>query len=179
MAESGTIETERLSITPFKEEHLTERYVNWLNDPEVVRYSEQRFRSHTLKSCREYWKSFQNSPNYFWAVVVKNPAFGHIGNITATVVAEDSLADVAIMIGEKKAWGFGYAAEAWVTACRYLLLEAGMRKVTCGTLAANALMRRLIQRTGMVEDGRRIRQVIWNDQEVDIVYAALFRENLS
>ena len=49
------LETERLTLTPFNtERHLTERYVAWLSDPDVVRYSEQRHRTHTLASCRHF-----------------------------------------------------------------------------------------------------------------------------
>ena len=46
MAESTVIGTTRLQIIPFREEYLTERYVSWLNDPEVVRFSDQRHRQH-------------------------------------------------------------------------------------------------------------------------------------
>ena len=42
------LETPRLRLEPFAEAHLTERYVRWLGDPAVMKYSEQRFRTHTL-----------------------------------------------------------------------------------------------------------------------------------
>jgi len=176
MAKSKIIETERLVIEPFNERYLTERYVAWLNDPEVVRFSEQRFRSHTLESCRAYMHSFVGTPNYFWACVIRNPDIKHIGNINAYVDPRNIVADVGILIGEKKLWGKGYGLEALLAVVDFLFREACMRKVTVGTLALNMGMRNIMQSMGMKEDGRRIKQVIFEGKEVDIIYGALFRD---
>ena len=73
MSKSAAIITERLRIIPYSEEFLTERYIGWLNDPDVMRYSEGRFGKHTAASCKKYIKSSENSPNYLWAVVENNP----------------------------------------------------------------------------------------------------------
>ena len=174
MAQSPTIETPRLRIVPFSEKYLTPVYVSWLNDPEVVRYSEQRHREHTLESCRQYWQSFADTPNFFWAITAVDPMIGHIGNINAYVDTMNSVADVGIMIGNRTVWGKGYGLEAWIAVCNYLLNEEGMRKVTAGTLATNKGMLRIMERSGMTVDGRRIRHALIEGVEVDVVYAALF-----
>jgi len=62
MAERPVLQTARLRMVPFSEAHLTTRYVGWLNDPEVVRYSEQRHQTHTIESCRSYLLSFSGTP---------------------------------------------------------------------------------------------------------------------
>jgi RimJ/RimL family protein N-acetyltransferase len=177
MAASPVLETTRLRIEPFGEGHLSARYVGWLNDPEVVKFSEQRAHAHTLESCRAYAASFAGTPNFFWAVVAKEPAVGHVGNMNAYVDEPNSVADVGILIGERAAQGKGYATEAWVAVCDFLLRTAGLRKVTAGTISVNAPMLRVMERAGMVDDGRRVGQRIWNAQVVDLVHAALFRED--
>lgn len=174
MAQSTMIETQRLRIVPFSEKYLTPVYVSWLNDPEVVRYSEQRHRKHTLESCREYWQSFADSPSFFWAITAIDPMIGHIGNITAYVDTMNMVADVGIMIGDRKVWGKSYGLETWLAVCGYLLNECGIRKVTAGTLAANKGMLRIMERSGMVADGRRTRHAIVEGVEVDIVHSAFF-----
>lgn len=175
MAIPPVIETQRLKILPFGEPHLTDRYVAWLNDPEVVRFSEQRHHHHTLASCRHYWHSFLDSPNLLWAIVVHDSSLGHIGNINAYMDEKNSLTDIGIMIGEKAAWRKGYGLEAWQAVCSYLLDDAGVRKVTAGAMATNKDMLRIMNKSGMVADGRRIRQYIFNDEEVDVIFAALFK----
>jgi RimJ/RimL family protein N-acetyltransferase len=176
MATSPVLETARLRVEPFAiDRHLSARYVSWLNDPQIVEFSEQRARVHTLESCRQYAESFVGTPNHFWAVVAADESLGHIGNLSAYVDATHGVADVGILLGERAAHGRGYAAEAWMAVCDFLLRAAGLRKVTAGALSVNTSMLRLMARVGMADDGRRIRQCLWNGTEVDVVHAALFR----
>lgn len=161
---------------PFAERHLTPQYVAWLNDPEVVRFSVQRHRAHTLESCRAYWQSYSGTLHYFWAIVEHGHGLGHIGNMNAHVALHDKVADLGILIGNRNAWRKGYAREAWLAVCGYLFEKAGIRKVTAGTYESNAAMLALMKSTGMVEDGRRVRQALIEGREVDIVYAALFSD---
>ncbi|MBM3993196.1 MAG: GNAT family N-acetyltransferase [Planctomycetes bacterium] len=177
MASSRALETERLRIMPFAAAFLTEKYVGWLNDPEVVRFSEQRHRRHTMESCRDYWWSFENSPHFFWAITLRDGSAAHIGNITAHVDPPNRVADVGILIGERKVWGRNYGSEAWEAVCEYLLNDAGIRKVTAGTMADNHGMLGIMRKTGMVAEGRRLRQFLLDGREVDLVEAARFRKS--
>jgi RimJ/RimL family protein N-acetyltransferase len=162
-------------MEPFEARHLTARYVSWLNDPDVVRFSEQRHRVHTLESCGAYLASFETSPHLFWAIVAPGRDVEHIGNINAYVDAPNQIADVGILIGEKNAWGQGYGLEAWREVCRFLLDEVNLRKVTAGTLSTNAGMLSIMRRADMHEDGRRTRHYVCEGAEVDVIHMALFR----
>lgn len=175
MAESPTLHSSRLRIVPFSERYLTEEYVGWLNDPEIVRYSEQRHYRHSLASCRDYYESFKGTSNYFWALQTAGKG-EHIGNMNAYVDAANGVADVGILIGKRSFQGQGYGFEAWSAVCTYLLEERGMRKVTAGTLASNAGMVRIMRKAGMIEDGVRRRQCVVDGKEVDIVHYALFKD---
>jgi RimJ/RimL family protein N-acetyltransferase len=177
MAKSPVIETNRLRIVPFSEEHLTPRYVGWLNDPETVRFSQQRCCTHTLASCRDYMASFVDTPNYFWAIISRDPAQGHIGNMNAYVDTTHQVADVGILIGERSVWGCGYGTEAWIAVCDYLFRSADIRKITAGALAVNSAMAALARKAGMIEDGRRIRQYLFEGAETDVVHWALFKKD--
>lgn len=167
-------QTERLRIEPFGEHHLTSRYVGWLADPEVVRWSEQRHDQHTLESCRDYQESFRGTPDMSFAIVAKDPVLGHIGNLTVHVQESHGLADIGILLGERNAWGRGYGGEAWGAVMRALLAEPGMRKVTGGCVAENLAMAMIMRRCGMLEDGRRVRHYVYDGREVDVVYFAAF-----
>jgi ribosomal-protein-alanine N-acetyltransferase len=176
VARSDVLTAERLDLRPFSEEYLTSRYVAWLNDPETVRYSEQRHRRHTLETCRAYFESFANTASFFWAIVAHDKELGHIGNMTATVDHANAVADLAIMIGEARARGRGFGLEAWSCACNFLLTKARMRKVTAGTMAINVPMLRVMARSGMIEEGRRRLQFLHEGKAVDVVLAAAFAD---
>lgn len=177
MAFAPTLESARLRMVGFGPQHLTERYVGWLNDREVVRYSEQRFRRHTMESCAAYARAFGNTPNFLWAIEAHTPPLGHVGNLNAYIDERNRTADMGILIGEKGAWSQGFGREAWTTAAAFLLRGARMRKVTAGTLAENAAMLAVMAAAGMAEDGRRVRHVLFEGREVDVVHGALFRDN--
>lgn len=166
------LKLDRGRVVRFAERHLTEHYVGWLNDPEVVRYSEQRHRRHTLDSCRAYFESFARSPHHFLAIEAER--HGHVGNIGVTIDEPNAVADVSIIVGEKAVWGTGIASEAWCAIVQVLIREGQIRKVTAGTMAVNEPMLRLMARSGMTVEATRKRQALWEGQEVDMVYAAIF-----
>lgn len=177
MREAARIETPRLSLEPFGEAHLHSRYVGWLNDPETVRFSDQRFRRHTLESCREYWSSFAGTPHCLWALVSRDPGLGHFGNLSAHLDTNHAIADLGILIGARESWGKGLGTEAWTAACGWLFRERDVRKITAGTLSVNRGMLGIMRKAGMREDGRRLRHCIVGGAETDMVHAALFRED--
>lgn len=175
MAVSREIKTPRLTIVPFQERHLTAQYVGWLNDRDLMRFSEQRHKVHTPATCRAYWQSFTDTPHFFWAIEEQQQGLGHIGNINAYVDEKNQLADIGIVVGEGKARGQGYAFEAWRAVCEYLFTTVRVRKISAGAMANNTAMLKLMQRAGMVEDGVRRRHYLHDGMEMDIVHRALFK----
>lgn len=174
MAESRIIETKRLTIFPFSDKFITNEYVGWLNNPEIVRFSEQRHKNHSIESCKDYWLTFSGTLNYFWAITLKNKGYEHIGNINAYVDEPNKTADIGILIGEKTLWSCGFGLEAWNVICLFLINEIHIRKITAGTMSSNTGMIRIFTKSGMIEDGRRLRQCILDGKEVDVSYYALF-----
>jgi len=161
----------RLYIQEFSEDLLTEQYVSWLNDPEVVKFSEQRHRVHTLESCTRYYHSIKCSENLFLSIFGKDSVFGHIGNITVTIDPWNLVADIAIIIGEKKAWGVGIGCEAWQLVMNYLLKSTKIRKVTAGTMSINQPMLNVMRSSGMNIECYREKYFLWEESEVDLVLA--------
>lgn len=170
----GMLRFERGFVQPFERRHLTPTYVSWLNDPEIVRYSEQRHHVHTVESCRAYLESFAGSVDQFLAI--ESDVHGHVGNIGISFDAANGVADVAIMVGDRAVWGTGLGSEAWCAVIAAVCARADIRKVTAGTMAVNQPMLRLMARSGMVVEAVRKRQVLCEGQEVDMIYAAIFAE---
>lgn len=171
------IKTKRLILVPFSKHHLSEEYVSWLNDKEIMKYSDQRFIEHTISSCYDYWKSFEKSANQFWAITLKDQDNKHIGNITTTVDTFHNVTDISILIGERKIWGKGYGLEAWLAICDHLFTKKKVRKITAGTLEVNKPMLKLMEKSNMIEDGRRRHHCLFEQKEVDVIYASLFNKD--
>jgi len=171
------IEPNKLRIIDFTEKHITQTYIGWLNDKEIVKYSELRHSTHTYESCYQYWKSFYGTAHLFCAIeVFQEGAWMHVGNINSYINEKNKIADIGIIIGEKSVWGKGYGLIVWKAVCNYLFIERKMRKVTGGALSTNKAMLKIMQRVGMIEDGTRVRHYICEGQTVDVCHYALFSD---
>lgn len=140
-----------LSLTPYTSSMVTPQHVAWLNDPEVVRYSEQRHIRHTLQTQVEYVSHFPNTPDIIWLIKQDD---SDIGTITAMLDNMNGVANMGILIGEKSVWGKGYGTEAWVKVMCWLF-DTGIRKIEAGFALPNTGMRRICNKSGMKYEGSR------------------------
>ena len=88
-------------LRPFQKSDICNTYVSWLNDPEVVKYSNQRFFNHTIESSNNYLKSFKGINNFYMAIEdrVSKELYG---SITAYKQTNHNVADIGMLIGNKK-----------------------------------------------------------------------------
>lgn len=171
----GTLEGSKVVLRPFGLDDVTDAYVGWLNDPEVTRYSNQRFRTHTRASCEAYVASFAGSANLF--VSIRDAQSDRaIGTMTAYRNDHHGTCDVGIMIGERDYWGGGYGQGAWDLLTGWLLGEGGVRKLTAGCLAPNGGMVKLMERSGMTREAVRKDQEIVDGTAEDILLYARFAD---
>jgi len=177
MNEQIRIETPRLCLHPFDERFLTDRYVAWLNDPEVVRYSEQRHYSHTIESCRNFVASCDGKIRMLWAIEKTENGQGHVGNIDASIDYMNGVADISILIGARSVWGTGIGCEAFQAVMSFMFEQIGIRKVTAGTMVCNHGMRAIMRRVGMKEEAIRKGHYMIDKEPVDLVYGAIFKES--
>lgn len=158
-----------VTLRPFAEADIIPAYVDWLSDSELMKYSNQRFRKHSVSSCRDYLASFKNSDNLFMAIFRDAQL---IGTMTAYVSAIHQTADMGLLIGAQ-CQGQGLGKDAWSTLMDYLF-RVGTRKVTGGTLRCNSAMVRIMEGSGMQADGVRAAQELVDGKSEDIVYFARF-----
>jgi [ribosomal protein S5]-alanine N-acetyltransferase len=166
---------EKVVLKPFTVADITSEYVAWLNDPEVVKYSNQRFRQHTIASCQRYHASFEETDNLFIKIERKiDNCF--VGTMTAYVSNPHQTVDIGIMIGCRSVWGRGIGQDAWRTLMNWFLSQGSIRKVTAGTMQSNEGMIKLMKRSGMVLEAVRPKQELLNGQPQDILYYGKFRD---
>jgi len=168
------LKTSRIRIVPFSQSHLTDRYVGWLNDPDVVRYTEQRHFKHTQDTCRQFANSLSAAGDSFFAV--ETHTHGHVGNLVVRYDRPNDAANLAILIGDRAAWGGGYGTEAWTAMLANLLQQEGLRKVFAGTMSENTRMLAVMRKSGMVIEGRQPGLFVLDGREVDMVFAGAHRE---
>src|SRR5262245_32549351 len=118
------------------EADVTQRYVNWLNDPEVNKFMESRFVVWTLQSLTCYLQEHMNERNYFFAICLEDHR--HVGNIKLGPINRHHLTgDIGLMIGEKNAWGRDLGTEAIRLLKEFAFSQLELIKLTAGVYATN------------------------------------------
>ena len=172
-----TLHGPRIALRAMQAADITDTHVGWLNDPEVVRHSNQRFVHHTPASSLRYLHSFEGSANLYAGVRLRAGEGGGdraIGTLTAYRSLHHGTADIGILMGDRATWGQGLGLEAFVLLADWLASQPGMRKLTCGTLACNHGMLKIAQRAGFVREAVRVGQELVEGQPTDIVCFARF-----
>lgn len=169
----GILEGRRVRLRPFSAPDITPAYLGWLQDPEVVRFSNQRFRTHTAETCQAYLTSFNGSSNFFMAICDRDTE-AMLGTMTVYRSLPHGTADIGIMVGERRVWGQGIGADAFCIVMATLLDSGEIRKITAGTLAANTGMIRIMEKAGMQHEATRRAQEMVDGVPVDVVYYARF-----
>ena len=165
--DTPTISTRRLSIRPLTKS--TPRQITWLTDPVVVRYSEQRHQMHNLKSQLRYVDSFSGK-SHLWGIHVVGSG-DHIGNLSVVHDPNNDVADVGILIGDRKCWGLGMGAEAWNGVCDWLLdpIRGNIRKLEAGCMRENIAMMKILSGSRFKFEGERTNHFLLDGRPVGMV----------
>lgn len=163
-------ETGRLCLKKLKKSDLTQRYARWLNDPEVKKYLESRFRRHTPLTLYKYWQEQERDENcLFLGIFLKNPLL-HIGNIKLhRIDRRHRNAELSLMIGERSCWGKGYADEAIRPLVKHAFNKLKLHKVYARIYSVNKNSIKAFKKAGFLFDGVRKEHYFSGNRFVDEV----------
>lgn len=160
-------DTELFLLTP---DLVTETYVGWLNDPEVGRFLESRFATHTLDSTRAYVASQLDHPDALFLGIRCHALGAHVGNIKiAPINRVHGFGEVGIMVGERAAWGRGIATRAIAIVGEIAAHELGLRKLGAGCYGGNTGSEKAFVRAGFVVEGVRPAHFLLDGKPEDMI----------
>jgi len=168
------IKTERLRLyAPYHRTFDIERQVDWLNDKQVVKYSEQRHHQHTWDTQWKYLCSFDHVSSHIWEIshdyAGRHGRYDYpIGTITVYRDLVNKAADIGLMIGNREVWGSGYGCEAWEAVMGFLFAD-NVQKIEAGTVSGNDAMLKIMLKSGMVPEGIRRNRIIIDGTPRDVL----------
>jgi RimJ/RimL family protein N-acetyltransferase len=149
----------KVHLRPFSVADATARYVRWLNDAAVNQYLESRFERATPRSARKYVQGVLADEHSYFFAIIEAASGEHIGNIKlGPVHPYHKTGDIGYFIGEKWAWGKGYATEAVLLVMDFAFKKLKLRKITAGIYAPNAGSARVLEKAGFKREGLRVKQ---------------------
>ncbi|MFZ7133082.1 MAG: GNAT family N-acetyltransferase [Eubacteriales bacterium] len=126
----------------------TEEYLSWLNNYEVVKYTESRFFPQSIKEIERYIENCNNFNNVTFAII-DNEQKTHIGNIKlGDINWIHRYADIGLIVGNSTFWGRGIATEAIGLVADYGFKQLNLRKIVAGVYSKNIASQKAFEKNG-------------------------------
>ena len=147
---------------------VTEPYVDWLNDYEVTKFTEQKYFNHTLQSTKTFVsQKYDSESDLLFGMYVDGT---HIGNIKlGPIKFEHMSAEVSYFIGDKRFWSRGIASKCVESIVQLAVMELGIRKINAGYYENNVGSAKVLQKCGFVVEGIKVSDVIFENKRINSV----------
>jgi RimJ/RimL family protein N-acetyltransferase len=143
---------DRLYLRPLDAGDL-DRCLQWINDPDVLGTLGRRFPMNRAREKEWLEGHYKDERDLGLAIVLKD-GDRHIGNCGLHGIdAFNRCAEFGIMLGDKDAWGQGYAPEAGRLILGFGFEELALHRIMLRVFAHNERAQRAYQKLGFVREG--------------------------
>ena len=166
----------KLTLKVLKPDDVSERYVDWLNDYDVVKFTEQHYVKHSKKNVIDFVeKMYLSEANLLFGIYFDHE---HIGNIKlGPIDFNHNASEIGFFIGEKQYLRKGVVSEVIGAVVRIAFTDIRLDKVTAGTHANNIGAIQVLKNNGFIEEGRRYKQLLFEGQRIDALIFGKVRED--
>ena len=163
------LEGDIISLRQISLQDCTNKYVEWLNDPEVNQYLETRWYKQDISTIRGFVKSQLENNDSFLFAIIYNEDNRHIGNIKIGPINKNhNHADISYFIGDKSLWNKGIASEAIPIICKYGFEELNLHRLESGVYCEAVGSWKALEKNGFEREGIFRDQVLSNNQYIDV-----------
>lgn len=167
----------KIYLRSLEVEDVQGEYVSWLNDEEVCRYNSHHVFPYTRELAVDYIQKVNGSDKNLVLSIILKKGSEHIGNISLQNISWlNRSAELAILIGNKTAWGKGLGMEACNLLVEHGFTQLGLNRIYLGTNVKNVGMRKIAEKLGMKKEGLRRNAVFCMGKFVDVVEYGLLRK---
>lgn len=150
-------------------------YLEWMQDPEVLRFLEARHAEHDAASLVDFIRKANASAVTLLLGIFERDGGVHVGNIKLGPIDRlNQRAEIGLLIGDKTKWGQGYAREAILLLADHAFGALGLRKLTAGLLEPNVASSKAFAAAGFVVEARLVRHFLFDGAWVEGVRLAKF-----
>ena len=176
--ENPCLEGEKTVLELFSDKHLSETYIDWLNDPVVCQFNSHGSLRYTLEKAKAYLERIRNSENTIVFAICEKDNRKHIGNISINDISwNHHFGEISILIGEKGCWGKGFGTDAFKLAIDFGFKELKLHRLWIGMTTNNVGMIRIAERLGFRHEGILKEAFYKNGTYGDITQWAILNPN--
>ncbi len=166
----------KIYLRPLERNDINERYLSWLNNPEVTRYLETGIFPTTMEGLEQFYKQVSGSTSQVMLAIVDKDTDQHIGNVKLGLINWiHRKATFGILIGDNKFWGKGLGSEATQLMVEYGFFRLNLRRIDLGVYAEHKAAIRSYEKVGFKIEGHFREDCFLEGQYKDIVHMGLLR----
>lgn len=165
---NNEIRGSRVSLKPITEDEINERYLTWVNDPEINKYLEVRYKKQNISDIYNYVNSLRSIEGGELFAIFDNARNLHIGNCSITHFNPNNngYAIYGLMIGEKSQ-NLGYAVDAEIMIVDYLFAFEEIRRIQGGVYSRNKAAWKIIEMLGFKKEATLRECTVLSDGTID------------
>ncbi len=165
-----------ITIHSLTEKDVSNVYLSWMNDPEILRYISSRNKINSRENIKKYVAKFDNVSSFHLGIFVCDNS-KHVGNISVHCDVNNKVASTGVLIGDKALWGSDIVVRSRFLILQFLFEKMDIFKVTGTPLATNLSAIFNYKKQGFVVEGIQKDHVMLSDgTRTDVIHFAIFRE---
>lgn len=166
MAQPGFLFGKNVMLRKLTADDATADYLEWLNDPEVLRFRGQKVYPQNLVDLRQFLDGAQSARDLFLAVCLKSDE-RHVGGISlSSLNFFHRTAELSLMIGDKKHWNSGLGTESIAVLTRHAFHSMNLHKVW--SESPNPAFNATVRKLGWKHEGTKREMFFLEGRYVDV-----------
>jgi RimJ/RimL family protein N-acetyltransferase len=166
----------RIYLRSLQREDLSEKYLAWLNHPDINRYLESGIFPSTKESLERFYEGISQSKDQVILAIVDKKTNRHIGNVKLGPINWiHRKATLGILIGEKQFWGKGICEEVTRLMVEYGFSRLNLNRIDLGVYAEHKAAIHSYEKVGFKVEGRLREDLFHEGQFKDRLWMGLLR----
>ena len=138
------------------------KYKKWMNDFKIHKFTEQKYKKHTLKDIKSFVAQKNKSKIEFLFGIFLKENNNHIGNIKlGPINFIHKTAEISYFIGEKDLWGKGYTTIV-IKKIINIARKKKIKKLKAGLYEMNKGSKKVLEKNGFLLEGKFKSEIIFN-----------------
>jgi len=149
---------------------ISNKYLNWMNDSETHKFTEQKYTKHSLINIRKFVKEKNESNNeLLYGIFLKKNNFKmHIGNIKlGPINFIHKRGEITFFIGEKELWGKGYTTLA-INEIIKIAKNMGLKKLKAGLYEMNIGSKKVLEKNNFKLEGKMKSEIVYKGERYSL-----------
>jgi len=160
-------------IETIKSNDVTQKYIDWLHDPETNKYLEVRHNLPTIEEQKLFVATYDNKSKYLFGIY-SNETNEMIGTISLYHNVVHQSAFYGYFIGEKNYLGTTAGLDACCLLLDFAFDDLGIYKISGGAYATNIGSLFNLKKMGFVKEGKCREELLQDGKRIDSILFGIF-----